>query len=157
MLSTGLRKSIRAVALFEAFKGAVVLAAGFGLLQLLHKNIHQIVFEFISRIHLNPAQKYPRIFLELADHITDQNLWLFAGLALTYSILRFIEGYGLWNQRTWAEWFAAVSAGIYLPFEVYEIYVKLSGVKLLALAANAIVIGIAAWALLQRKRKAPLH
>ena len=32
--------------------------------------------------------------------------------------MRFIEGYGLWRERHWAEWFAVISAGLYLPLEL---------------------------------------
>ena len=80
MTSPRLQESIRAIAVFEAVKGALVLAAGFGLLSLLHKDAHRIACEFLSRLHLNPAQKYPKIFIDLADHITDGRLWFFASL-----------------------------------------------------------------------------
>jgi uncharacterized membrane protein (DUF2068 family) len=32
--------------------------------------------------------------------------------------LRFTEAYGLWKQRTWAEWVALVSGTLLLPFEI---------------------------------------
>ena len=85
MISPRLQKGIHAVAVFEAVKGALVLAAGFGLLRLLHKDAHMIACEFITHIHLNPVQKYPRIFIDLADNITDSKLWFFASFALIYS------------------------------------------------------------------------
>ena len=60
MTSPRLQESIRAIAVFEAVKGVFVLAAGFGLLHLLHRDAHRIACEFISKVHLNPAQKYPK-------------------------------------------------------------------------------------------------
>ncbi|MDE8603626.1 DUF2127 domain-containing protein [Marinomonas sp. RSW2] len=41
--------------------------------------------------------------------------------ALAYSLIRFVEAYGLWKGFIWTEWFALVTGAIYLPFEVYEI------------------------------------
>ena len=32
-----------------------------------------------------------------------------AGGAATYSIIRFVEAYGLWRDEDWAEWFALIS------------------------------------------------
>jgi uncharacterized membrane protein (DUF2068 family) len=147
-----LQESIRAVAIFEAVKGALVLAAGFGLLRLLHKDAHRIAYEFISLVHLNPAQKYPKIFIDLADNITDGKLWFFAGLALMYSVFRFVEGYGLWRQRVWAEWLAVVSGSIYLPIEIYEVFVKISFVSVFALVANIFVVGLVAYMLIQKRQ-----
>jgi uncharacterized membrane protein (DUF2068 family) len=150
--SPRLKESIRAVAVFEAIKGVFVLAAGFGLLSLLHKDAHHIACEFISKVHLNPAQKYPKIFIDLADHITDGKLWFFAGLALFYSTFRFVEGYGLWKVRVWAEWLAVVSGTIYLPIEIYEVCVKVSFVSVFALVANIVVVGLVAYVLIQKKQ-----
>ena len=152
MTSTRLQESIRAIAVFEAVKGVFVLAAGFGLLSLLHKDAHRIACEFISKVHLNPVQKYPKIFIDLADHITDGKLWFFASLALIYSAFRFVEGYGLWKERVWAEWLAVVSGTIYLPIEIYEVCVKISFVSVFALVANIIVVGVVACVLIQKRQ-----
>jgi uncharacterized membrane protein (DUF2068 family) len=150
--SPRLQESIRAIAVFEAIKGALVLTAGFGLLHFLHKDAHRIAYEFISRVHLNPVQKYPKIFIDLADNITDGKLWFFAGLALIYSVFRFVEGYGLWKQRVWGEWLAVVSGTIYLPIEIYEVGVKVSFVSVFALVANIIVVGIVTYVLIQKRQ-----
>jgi uncharacterized membrane protein (DUF2068 family) len=152
MTSPRLQESIRAIAVFEAVKGVFVLAAGFGLLHLLHRDAHRIACEFISKVHLNPAQKYPKIFIDLSDHITDGKLWFFAGLALIYSAFRFIEGYGLWKERVWGEWLAVVSGMIYLPIEIYEVCVKVSFVSVFALVANIVVVGVIAYVLIQKKQ-----
>jgi len=152
MTSHRLQESIRAVAVFEAVKGVFVLAAGFGLLHLLHKDAHRIAHEFISRVHLNPAQKYPKIFINLADNITDGRLWFFASLALIYSAFRFVEGYGLWKEKVWGEWLAVVSGTIYLPIEIYEVCVKVSFVSVFALVANIVVVGVVAYVLIQKKQ-----
>ena len=152
MTSHRLQESIRAIAVFEAIKGAFVLVAGFGLLGLLHQDAHRIACEFISKVHLNPAQKYPKIFIDLTDHITDGKLWFFAGLALIYSAFRFVEGYGLWKERVWAEWLAVVSGTIYLPIEVYEVCVKVSFVSVFALVANIVVVGVIAYTLIQKRK-----
>jgi len=150
--SPRLKESIRAIAVFEAVKGVFVLAAGFGLLSLLHKDAHRIACEFISRVHLSPVQKYPKIFIDLADHITDSRLWFFAGLALIYSIFRFVEGYGLWKERVWGEWLAVLSGTIYLPIEIYEVCVKVSVVSVFALVANIVVVSVIAYVLIQKKQ-----
>jgi len=152
MTSPRLQESIRAIAVFEAVKGVFVLAAGFGLLHLLHRDARRIACEFISKVHLNPAQKYPKIFIDLADHITDGKLWFFSSLALIYSAFRFIEGYGLWKERVWGEWLAVVSGTIYLPIEIYEVCVKVSFVSVFALVANIVVVGVIAYVLIQKKQ-----
>jgi hypothetical protein len=62
--------SVRAVALLEATKGTLVFLAGFGALSLLHHDVQRIAGELIGHLHLNPAKRYPSIFLEAAGHLT---------------------------------------------------------------------------------------
>ena len=138
---------LRTVALFEAAKGSLVLLAGFGLLTLIHHNVHALAAHVLERMHLNPAHHFPRIFLDAADRVNDGNLWLLAALALTYSIARAIEAYGLWRERVWAEWFALASGAVYVPFEVYELTRGVTFLKLAALLINVGVIAYMAFAL----------
>ena len=48
-------KGLHIVALFEGAKGVLVLLAGFGLLALIHKDIHEIAARLIVNFHFNPA------------------------------------------------------------------------------------------------------
>ena len=111
-----LASTVRAVALFEAAKGALVLLAGFGALSLIHHDAQRLAEQLVGHLHLNPASRYPRIFIDAAAHLTDTRLSLFAILAAAYVLARVVEGYGLWRQRRWAEWLAAVSGGISFHF-----------------------------------------
>jgi uncharacterized membrane protein (DUF2068 family) len=35
--------------------------------------------------------------------------------------VRFVEAWGLWNLRIWAEWFALLSGTLYLPWEILKV------------------------------------
>src|SRR5438105_15697550 len=129
-----LSQGVRAVAVFEAAKAALVLMAGFGLLALIHHDMHALAAQFIERMHLNPANRYPQIFIKAAARLTDARLWLLAGLAMIYSLARAVEAYGLWRERTWAQWFALLTGAIYLPIEVYGLTNGITPLKLGAIA-----------------------
>jgi uncharacterized membrane protein (DUF2068 family) len=62
-------------------------------------------------------------------------LWAAARLAFAYSALRFAEAYGLWKQRTWAEWVAFGSGTLLIPLEIREL---IRGVTLLR---SAVFVG----------------
>jgi uncharacterized membrane protein (DUF2068 family) len=112
---------LRVVAFFEAAKGLLVLLAGFGLLQLLHRDAQHIAEELLQHFHLNPAHRHTRIFLHLVQDVTSPHLLLLAAGAFAYAAVRFLEAYGLWRERRWAEWVAVLSSGIYLPIEIWEL------------------------------------
>ncbi len=59
---------------------------------------------------------------------------------LVYATVRFAEAYGLWFGRRWAEWLAALSGGIYVPVEIYELTRGVSWIKVAALLLNAAIV-----------------
>ncbi len=131
---------MRAVAVFEAAKGLLVLIAGFGLLSLVHRDAQHAAETIVRHLHLNPARHYPRVFIEAAGRMSSSRLWMLAGGAFAYSLVRFVEAYGLWRLRPWAEWFAIVSGGLYLPAEAYELLRRPTGVRAAILLGNLAVV-----------------
>ena len=138
---------LRIVALFEATKGALVLSVGFGLLAFIHKDLHLAAEQLVRHIHLNPARHYPKIFIDAANHVTDSRLLAMAVAALLYSVVRFVEGYGLWRQRQWAEWFALLTAGMYIPVEFYENLRGVTWPRATVLTVNAAIVMYMAYVL----------
>jgi uncharacterized membrane protein (DUF2068 family) len=72
-------------------------------------------------LHISPDHHFAQVFLDWADTLTEAKLWAVAAVAAAYSFLRFVEAYGLWCAKAWAEWIALVSGALYLPFEVYKL------------------------------------
>lgn len=134
--------SLRAVAMFEAGKGMLVLLVGCGLLSLMQRDVQQLAEQLISHLHLDPAKHTPRIFLDAAADMTNARLWLLAVFAIAYASVRFIESFGLWHQKRWAKWFAAVSGAIYIPFELVELALDATSLAASALAVNVLIVGV---------------
>jgi uncharacterized membrane protein (DUF2068 family) len=108
----------------------------------------------VQHFHLNPASRYPHIFLEAATKVTDTGLWLLAMTALLYALARFVEAYGLWYRRRWAQWFAIVTSALYLPIESYELLQGVTAVKALFFLVNAAIILLLSGVLGRAKRDA---
>jgi uncharacterized membrane protein (DUF2068 family) len=141
MISAKASKTVvKSVAIFEATKGAVVLLAGFGVLSLVHHNVRVAAAALVGRLHLNPTHRFESSFIEAASRVTDTGLWLIASAGFLYALFRFLEAYGLWSGRRWAEWLAVVSGGLYLPLEIYEVIQRYTWVRVSALIVNLVVV-----------------
>jgi uncharacterized membrane protein (DUF2068 family) len=146
---------VRAVALFEAAKGLLVVGVGFGLLGGLHPSLQQLAESAVAHLHLNPASHYPRIFLEAAASVTLPGNGVLVLGAAAYVAVRFVEAWGLWFGLRWAQWFAALSGAVYVPFEVYELVTRGGGLAAAALLANLAVVAVVATPLVRRYRGRP--
>jgi len=129
--------AIRAVASLEMAKGLVVLLLGFGAVSLVHKDAWDVAEALLRFLHVDPDHHhYAQVFLNLADNVTDARLWAVAAGATAYSIVRFVEAYGLWRELAWAEWFALISGALYVPFEAYELVRRPTPIHLAVLLVN---------------------
>jgi uncharacterized membrane protein (DUF2068 family) len=133
-------QALRAVAIFELAKGLVVLLLGFGVVSLVHRDAWDAAENLLRWLHVSPEHHYAQVFLNLADNVTDAKLWAVAAGAAAYSVIRFIEAYGLWHARAWAEWFALIAGALYLPFEVYELVRRPNALHAGVLAANLAIV-----------------
>lgn len=139
------KRSMRSVAVLEAAKGIVVLLAGGGLAAWLHPDAGRWSALIVMHFHLNPAKLHPQILLDALNELANVRLTVLAFLASLYSLVRLIEAYGLWRGRRWAAKLAAMSGGIYIPFELYELVLRPGALPMLALLINLIVV----WAMLK--------
>ena len=132
--------SLRAIALFEAAKGLLVLVAGSGLLFLVHRDVQSIADRIVAHFHLNPASRESRILFRAIANATPGRLRWLAIAALVYAGVRLAEAWGLWRMKRWAEWLGVVTAGIYVPFEIASFFRHPRPGPVLALLINVIVI-----------------
>jgi uncharacterized membrane protein (DUF2068 family) len=146
------QRGLRVVAVFEGAKGGLVLITGFGVLAFIHQGLHDAAEELVRHLHLNPARHYPRIFLDAAARVTDTQLLLLALSASLYVVVRFVEAFGLWRRKRWAAWFGALSGGIYIPVELFELARGYSWVKMTVLAVNLAIVAYLGYELFESRR-----
>lgn len=148
-------RTLRAIAIFEAFKGTVALAACFGFLGLLHQDLHQMAASLIGHIGLNPGDRYPALVLSDIDRLLHTDLTSLLMAAFAYVTVRFLEAYGLWRERAWGEWLGASSGALYVPFELRHFLHSPTATSALVMAANIAVVIFLGWQLRQRRPASP--
>jgi uncharacterized membrane protein (DUF2068 family) len=71
-------------------------------------------------------------------------LYLAIGLAV-YAVIELVEGVGLWLGQRWGEYFAFVATSVFLPYEIYDLTVKLTWLRIAALAINLLLVVYLVW------------
>ena len=140
-------KGLRTVATVEALKGVLVLAVAFALIALLRHDVdlQDAAMNVLDFLHIDPDRRLAGMFLDAAGKVMDWNV-IFVGLgAFAYSALRFIEAYGLWCERVWAEWLAIISGSLYIPMEVIELLRHATPMRWALLIINLLVVAYIAW------------
>ncbi len=123
----------------ELVKGLLVLAAAFGVAFFVDPK--DVAEWFLQLLHISPDRHFAQLLLRWADTLSDAKVWVVVTGACAYSGLRFVEAYGLWRARAWAEWVALVSGMLYLPFEVRLLMHRVNPMHAAFLVVNLAVIG----------------
>lgn len=133
------RAGLRAVASFEAAKGIAVLALGI-LLLFVHAHAEDLASSLLFHLHIDPDRRMAHALLTAAQRLNDARLITIAAAAVSYTTVRFVEAWGLWNRRVWAEWFALLSGCLYLPWECLKLAERVDWERLGVLAVNIVII-----------------
>jgi len=144
---------LRTVAVFEALKGAGAVALCFIVLSLLHKDLYAIADHLTELLRIQPDSRIADWFYNLADHTTGRHIWMAASIGFVYSTGRFIEAYGLWHERCWAEWFAVLAGAAYLPWEIYALIHRPNLLHIALLVGNVIVVLYVLGILMETRRE----
>ncbi|ALF59243.1 DUF2127 domain-containing protein [Psychrobacter urativorans] len=113
-------ESIKAVAIYEIVKGVGALL-GASALWFWHTDLER----WLATATHTWQQKFGQFLAPQVDSTVQiaqqasKNWPLFLLLIFAYASLRFIEAYGLWQDKTWAYWFSVIGYGIFIPIELY--------------------------------------
>lgn len=130
---------LRTVATFEACKGVLVLLLGCALFAV-HRNAEDFAANLLYHLHIDPDRRLAHMLMDAATKVTDARLWTIAAAVLSYVSVRFIESWGLWNRRVWAEWFALLSGAMYLPWEILKIAERVDWERVGVLVINLAIV-----------------
>ncbi len=135
---------LRAVASFEALKGIVVLGLGIALL-FLHEHVEDYTESLLFHLHINIERNFGHAIMHAATQISDARMLTLALAITLYPTVRFVEAWGLWHRRVWAEWFALLSGTMYLPWELLKLAEKPNWTHGGVLLTNLLVIAYMLW------------
>jgi uncharacterized membrane protein (DUF2068 family) len=133
------RAGLRTVASFEAAKGVAVLALMFVLFAV-HRHAELIAEHLLFHLHIDLDRHVAHDVLAAATRLSDTRLWTIAAAALSYTTVRVVEAWGLWNRRVWAEWFALLSGAMYVPLELLRLIQHPNSIHVAVLSINVLIV-----------------
>lgn len=122
----------------------MVLVLGIALL-FLRQRVEVYAEHLLFHLHINLDRNVGHAVMNAAIQITDAHLWTLALAITIYPTVRFIEAWGLWHRRVWAEWFALLSGAMYLPWELLKLGEKPNWTHGGLLLTNLIIIAYMCW------------
>jgi uncharacterized membrane protein (DUF2068 family) len=139
------------IGLYKLSKAIFFAALGFGALDLIHRNLGDLVLHLVDALRLDPMNKFVSMAMDRADLIGGHQLRQASMASFGYAVLCLIEGTGLVMRKVWAEYFTVFLTAGAMPWEGYELLERYTAFKLGLLLVNMAVLLYLLWVLKKKK------
>jgi uncharacterized membrane protein (DUF2068 family) len=145
---------LRVFAVERVFRFLVLGAAAYGVWQFKNDRAG------IQRAFNNDLPAIRALYQDLGFNVTHSKLlgviqssftltsrtltYLAIGLAV-YALIELVEAVGLWLGQRWGEYFAMAATSLFLPYEVYDLTVKVTWLRAAALVVNLLLVIYLIW------------
>ena len=127
------------IAAYKLLQALLIGLIGLGARHLLHKDVGDELSALADHLRFNPESRLVIFILDKAELLNDPLLRRIGLVAFCYSALGMIEGIGLYFEKIWAEYLTLGITASFLPWEIFEIFRRLTLIRVSLLAANLLV------------------
>ena len=128
------------IAVFKVVKGSLLVIAAIGALDLLHKDVADVVQHWIDLLRVDPDNHYVQRILAHVVGLSDRTLKEISVGTLTYAGVFFTEGIGLLLGKRWAKYFTSIVTASFIPLEIYELFRHPSLAKAMLIGLNVAIV-----------------
>jgi uncharacterized membrane protein (DUF2068 family) len=128
------------ISAYKFVQALLIASIGFGALHLLHKDIGDVLSQVAAALRFNPESRFVNFVLERAEIIDDPLLRRIGVVAFSYAVLNLGEGIGLYLEKLWGEYLTLIITASFLPWEVFEVFRRVTWVRVSLLTVNTLVL-----------------
>ena len=148
---------LRWIAGYNLAKGALLLTLGVGLLGLLHKDVDDVVSNWITLLGLDLDNRHVVALLARLDLVTDKQVGQLSKLAFLFAVVFSAEGVGLLLNQRWAKYLTVIVTASFIPIELYETVRQFGFGKLTLLVLNSLIVALLVASLRKELREQIAH
>jgi uncharacterized membrane protein (DUF2068 family) len=128
------------IAAFKLSQAALFIAIGVGALRLVGKDIGDLLLRLAEHLHFTSEPRFIDFILEKSSLVNDHLLRRIGAVVFIYAGLDLIEGFGLYLEKTWAEYLTLAITASFLPWEIFEVLRRVTWIRSGLLTVNALVV-----------------
>lgn len=128
------------IAVYKALQALLFIAIGVGALHMLHRDIADDLSMLADHLRFNPESRFVNFVLDKASLVDDPLLRRIGAAAFSYAGISMAEGIGLYLEKAWGEYLTLIITASFLPWEVFEIFHKITLFRSSLLVINVLVL-----------------
>jgi uncharacterized membrane protein (DUF2068 family) len=136
------RAGLILIAAYKFLCALLFVLVGLGAFHLMHKDIDDFAWHtLVEVLHRNPESRVVNFLLEKAELLNEPLLRRIGFGAFCYAGVCIAEGVGLYLEKVWGEVLTLLITASFLPFEIHELFRRITSIRVGVLAINLVVLG----------------
>ena len=136
---------LRLIAWFKLLKATLLVAAAIAAIGLLNPDTARFVTRWAMDLAADRHYHALDMFLVHLLTVDERTLRLLSVGSFLYAALFYTEGFGLFFDKRWAEYLTIVTTAGLIPFEVFELHLHVTAIKVWVLIANVAIVAYLVW------------
>ncbi len=124
----------------KLIKGVLSLLLAMGIYKMAGAGLSDLFDRVVHWMHLDPENRFLSEIGDKLDMVTPANVRWVVVCTFIYSLISFVEGFGLIFRVPWAGWLAIGQSAFFIPIEVRELVIRPHGFVLGVLAFNVLIV-----------------
>lgn len=141
------------IAIYKGLQALLFVALGVGALHMLHRDIGDDLALLADHLNFNPESRFVNFVLDKASLINDPLLKRIGAAAFCYAGVSLAEGIGLYLEKMWGEYLTLAITISFLPWEIFEIFHRITWFRFSLLAINILVLFYLAKVVIEQARE----
>ncbi len=137
---------------FKLVSGLLLVAVGVGLFRHANSNPTEAADQIVAALRLDPDNHYIHSAIARVSGINPRQLRAISVGTFLYASMYLIEGTGLLLRKRWGEYFTVFATGFFIPLEIFEVFRKLTAVRLGIMTINVVIVAYLIDQLLKKRR-----
>jgi uncharacterized membrane protein (DUF2068 family) len=150
-----LDRGLMLVGAFKLVEALALLALGFGVLRMLHRDVADEVRNWITFLRVDPENVFIHRLLARLALVDEHNLKQLSIGTFIYAAIRLTEGLGLVFRKRWAAYFTVIVTASFIPLEVIEILRHVTWVRIALLLLNILIVIYLIYELIHNRKPKP--
>ena len=134
-------RALRVIAIYKLAKALGLILVAIAAFDLVRSEQLVALADWIMQLPLHQGHHYAVTFVEKLLGLSPRKLLAIGIVACIYASVFVVEGWGLWREKRWAEYLTVIVTASLIPFELWEIFRHLTGLKVFALVLNVAIVG----------------
>ena len=132
--------ALRVIAAYKLLKTVALLLVAVAAFGLVRESRFDAFAAWLTRLPIHHGHGFLVQAIDRFLEIGHDHFRAIGVAATIYAGVFAVEGWGLWREKRWAEYLTTIVTASLIPFELWELALHVTALKILALVANVAIV-----------------